>query len=155
MGQWEASIRYKTDIRGGAIFLEKNRLTVNVTEHKSHRFGEEQDIAKPCKGHAYTIEFVGANSDVAIIGEEKLDEYFNFFLGSDSSQWKGGCGGYNAIRYKNLYPNIDLVINSRYFQPKYTFYLRQGANPNLIKMRFNGLSDIFLNEKGDRKSITL
>lgn len=153
-GQWHNNVLFKTDIRQGAIFLEKTKLTIHVLENHSHKFDE--DIKdKPVRGHVYTIDFVGANPNALIIGAEKRDEYFNYFLGSDESKWKGNCAGYEEVVYKNIYPNIDLKINSKNFQPKYTFVLHYGANINDIKMKFSGLSSLVLNSNGDLISKTI
>lgn len=153
-GQWDAKILYKSSIKNGAIFLEQDRITINVTEHKSHRFENEEAATKPSKGHAYYIEFLGANKNPKIIAEKKIDEYFNYYLGDDPIKWQSGCQGFIDIRYQNIYPQIDLVISSQSLQPKYTFYLKKGAKVSDIQMRFEGLTDMYLNEKGDIVSVT-
>ena len=154
-GQWHSNVLYKTSILNGAIYLEKNRLTVNITENKSHKFDSSYDFSKPCQGHVYQIEFLNSLSQPQVSAEKKFDEYFNYFLGENPAHWKGGCYGYEDIRYENLYPNIDLVISSKYFQPKYTFYLKAGAKVSDIKMKFNGLSNIYLKPNGDLVSSTV
>jgi len=154
-GQWHENVLYKTSIKNGAIYLENNKITVNVTENKSHKFDSSYDYSKPCQGHAYQIEFLNSLSQPQVSAEKKFDEYFNFFLSENPAQWKGGCHGYEDIRYRNLYPNIDLVISSKYFQPKYTFYLKAGAKVSDIKMKFNGLSNIYLKPNGDLVSSTV
>ena len=55
-GQWHENVLYKTSIKNGAIYLENNKITVNVTENKSHKFDSSYDYSKPCQGHAYQIE---------------------------------------------------------------------------------------------------
>lgn len=154
-GQWHSNVRYKTAIRNGAIYLENNKITVNVTENNSHKFDSSFDFNRICKGHAYNIEFINSNMNTQIVAEKKFQEYFNYFLGDDPTKWQGGCNGYEDIRYKDIYPNIDLVISSKYFQPKYTFYLRAGAKVGDIQMKFNGLSGIYIDAKGDLVSTTV
>ena len=154
-GQWHTNVRFKTSILNGAIYLESNKITVHVTENHSHKFDSSFDFTQPCKGHSYNIEFSNSNSEVQVIAEKKFEEYFNYFLGADPSKWQGGCKGYEDIRYKDIYPNMDLVVSSKYFQPKYTFYLRAGAKVSDIQMKFNGLSNIYLNNKGDLVSTTV
>jgi gliding motility-associated-like protein len=154
-GQWHQNVRFKTNIRNGAIYLENNKITVNVAENNSHKFDSSFDFSKPCNAHAYNIEFLNSHPNPQINPEKKFEEYFNYFLGEDPSQWKGGCHGFEDIRYKDIYPHIDLVISSKYFQPKYTFYLRAGAKVSDIKMKFNGLANLYLNTKGDLVSTTV
>jgi gliding motility-associated-like protein len=153
-GQWHGNVLFKTDIQQGAIFLEKTKLTVHVSEHSSHKF-DESTKDKPSRGHVYTIDFVGANPYALVVGNEKREEYFNYFLDKNPANWKGNCAGYEEVIYKNIYPFIDLKINSKNFQPKYTFVLRHGAKISDIKMKFSGLSSIYLDQKGDLISKTV
>lgn len=154
-GQWDTNVIYKTSIKNGAIFLERNKITVNVAENNSHKFDSAFDFNRQTRGHAYNIEFVNSNSQTQISAEKVFSEYFNYFLGADPTKWQGGCKGYEDIRYKDIYPNIDLVISSSYFQPKYTFFLRSGAKVSDIQMKFNGLSSLHLTNKGDLVSATV
>ena len=60
-GQWHQNVRFKTNIRNGAIYLENNKITVNVAENNSHKFDSSFDFSKPCNAHAYNIEFLNCN----------------------------------------------------------------------------------------------
>lgn len=153
-GQWPSQVRFKTDIRNGAIFLEKNKLTVNVKEHQSHKFDSSYDYTKACRGHAYQIEFLNSLPNTEILPEKKTIEYFNYFLDNNPASWQGQCYGYEDIRYRDIYPNIDLLISSKYAQPKYTFFLRAGARVSDIRLKFTGLTDLSINSKGDLISTT-
>ncbi len=151
-GQWNDAVQYKADIRQGAIFLEKDRLTVHLRENKSFHFQNNNEFIY--RGHVYQIRFDGANLNSKISNKYKTEEYFNYYLGNDQSKWKTNVGGYEEIIYKDLYPNIDLHINSSDYQPKYTFFLRPGAKPGDVKMRFEGLDSIFLDNQGNLISRT-
>ena len=79
-GQWHGNVLYKTSINNGAIFLENNKITVNVTENKSHKFDSSYNYGKPCQGHAYQIEFLNSLPQPQVSAEKKFEEYFNYFL---------------------------------------------------------------------------
>jgi hypothetical protein len=125
---------------------------VHLRENKSFHFQNNNEFIY--RGHVYQIRFDGANLYSKITNKYKTQEYFNYYLGNDQSKWKTNVGGYEEIIYKDLYPNIDLHINSSDYQPKYTFFLRPGAKPSDVKMRFEGLDSIFLDNQGNLISRT-
>lgn len=153
-GQWESTVKYKMSLKNGAIFLEQDRLTVHIRNFGGKHFNN-LDRDSSLKGQAYQIQFVGANLNAKQFGNEKTSEYFNYFLGSDSSKWRGACSGFHEVYYQSIYPNIDLKINSSNYQPKYTFVLRKGARVSDIRMKFTGLNNLFINFKGDLISSTI
>ncbi len=152
-GQWDARIKYKTDIKQGAIFLEKDRLRVHLRESKNFHFKSSLSD-KTHRGHVYQIIFEGANLNSVQSGNDQAAEYFNYFLGSDSTKWQGRCRAFEEIIYKEIYPNIDLVINSKDFQPKYTFVLKPFAKLSDIRIKFEGLDSLRLDSKGNLLSYT-
>lgn len=153
-GQWDEHILYKTDIKNGAIFLERNLLTVHIREG-SHHHKAPSTGGEYYKGHAYKILFEGANPRPQLISKDRTAEYFNYFLGNDTFKWKGGVAAYEEVVYQSLYPHIDLRISSRNFQPKYTFVLHSGADYRNIKMKFQGLDSMKLTSNGDMISYTV
>jgi hypothetical protein len=53
--------------------------------------------------------FVGANLNPTITGASELSGKSNYFLGSDPGKWHVGVPGFSRVRYRNLYPGIDLI----------------------------------------------
>lgn len=51
---------------------------------------------------------------------------------------------YNSVIYKNLYNGIDLEVYSEAGNLKYDFIIHPGANPEQIKIRYEGLDSIQL-----------
>ena len=66
-----------------------------------------------------------------IIGEEQLPGLANFFLGNDSTQWISDIPTFGAIRYKELYPGVDLVFKGSEGYLKHELSLDPGANLSL------------------------
>lgn len=152
-GQWDQNVKFKADIKGGAIFLESNKISVNIRSSEFLHF-ENHLEEKRLKGHSYQIQFLNSNLNPSVQTSEMTQEYFNYFIGNDPSKWTSDCKGYGEIIYKNIYDSIDLRIESRNFQPKYTFILRKGANPNDIKLNFVGLDKIEIDKQGNLISYT-
>ena len=54
------------------------------------------------------------------------------------SKWKSNCKVYQAVVYKNIYPNIDLRYYSNNGQLKYDLVVHPGGNPDNIVMKYKG-----------------
>ena len=65
-------------------------------------------------------------------------EYYNYYIGNDTSKWVGGVRKYNRLTFKSIYPHIDLeyeVIGERF---KYNFILNPGAKLSDIRVKIQG-----------------
>ncbi|RZK47449.1 MAG: PKD domain-containing protein, partial [Pedobacter sp.] len=81
---------------------------------------------------------VGANQNPLVMPDKALPTYNNYFIGSDSSKWQTGVKIYQAVLYKNIYPNIDVRYYSENNKLKYDFIVHPGGNVNNIVMKFEG-----------------
>ena len=90
------------------------------------------------RSHAYRVYFEGASDDVRIIPGKQQDEYNNYFIGNDKSQWGSHCNIYKTVTYNNVYPGIDVRYYSDNGTLKYDVVINPGANPALIAMKYVG-----------------
>jgi gliding motility-associated-like protein len=153
-GQWENNILFKADIRGGAMFLEKDKLTFSIHETRKTHVKNPDPIDKIYKAHAFNMTFLDINPNVEIKPSSSFSNYYNYFIGNDSIKWRGECKAYSEIHYLNIYPNIDLKIASFQGRPKYSFFLKKGARLQDIKIEYNGLESITKDNAGNILSKT-
>ena len=108
-GQFEKEVQYKAKINGGALFIEKNALTFHLQDNSViNKFHLHQEVKKEeqfIKGHAYKMIFENS-IEPKIIATEKSNDYTNYFLGNDPSQWVSEAYSYEIIRMKNIYSNL-------------------------------------------------
>jgi gliding motility-associated-like protein len=166
-GQWEQSVLYKADLRGGWVFLEKNALTYLFLDskemHHQHQEGNEKYIEingvktlnpnykeaeKSARGHAYQMSWLQSNPLVKIVEKDKQPYFNNYFLGNDPSKWQSAVGLYNSVFYTNLYQQIDARIYSQAQSMKTDYIIHKEGNPTLIKMEYKGADAIKVDESG-------
>lgn len=106
--------------------------------------GDENNSDEPAvlRSHAYTMHFAGANVNASVIGEKPLSTYENYLTGDDPSKWAGHCRTFEAITYKNIYPNIDIRYYAQSGQLKYDMIVHPGGNPNDIVMQYEGVNKL-------------
>jgi hypothetical protein len=99
------------------------------------------------------VEFIGANADPEIVTEEMMPDYINYYLAYTPVEGITRVNQYNKITYRNLYPNIDLVLIAMPEQNPhralaYDFVVHPGGNVSDIRYRYHGAEDQVLYENG-------
>ncbi len=162
-GQWDKSIKFKTDFKAGALLLKPSGYKVvlhNKDDLKTiaNYFGGHADSAKKSiksiqnavlRSHAYEVNFLNADTNAIAEPDKPLSIYNNYFIGNDSSKWRTGCRVFNGITYKNVYKNIDVRYYSDNGNLKYDLIIKPGADVNKIALQFNGLDALLLNKYGN------
>jgi hypothetical protein len=90
------------------------------------------------RSHAYTVEFTGANENPVIVPEKPIPSYNNYIIGNDPSKWVSEARIYNALIYKNVYPNIDIRYYSENSNLKYDIIVHPGGDPSKIALKYTG-----------------
>jgi len=91
----------------------------------------------------------GANASARIEGADKLAGVVSYFLGSDSRQWRTGIPTYARVKYRQVYPGIDLVYYGNHQELECDLNLAPGAKPSRIRLAFSGADHLEINRQGD------
>ena len=146
-GQFHENVLYRADLPSGALFLERDGMTFSFYDgevfHEIHH-GEKIDKLH-C--HSYSVKFKGANLKSSTKLSQLNEGLLSFYLGSDASKWATGLKGGSEVFYKELYEGIDFKIYTKNGSLKYDFIVHPGADPNKIKMTYQGLDGI--SKRGD------
>jgi hypothetical protein len=86
-------------------------------------------------------EFVNAN-EVKLVCRERLSWNSNFFYGNISEDWCTDVPNYAEVWYENIYDGIDLRYYTNDKGLKYDLIVHPGADPNHIRMKYNGAESI-------------
>lgn len=101
------------------------------------------------RGLTLRVDFAGANSAVRIDADGRLPGAANFLLGNHPELWRTNLPVYNQIRYRDLYPGIDMTYSGTGRRIKSEFVLAPGADPNLIRLRYSGADQLRLDANGE------
>ena len=106
-GQWNNNVLYKTEMHYAYTYFEDASImyqlldTADLKHYRSeHPFQVEYKVNedRTLHGHAVRSTFVGANPNVVHTGTDKLEEYFNYYIGNDKSKW----ASHVAVSYTHL-----------------------------------------------------
>ncbi|MBZ5606138.1 MAG: SBBP repeat-containing protein, partial [Acidobacteriia bacterium] len=81
-------------------------------------------------------------------GELPLAGVSNYFIGNDPAAWIRGAEHFGRVRYRRIYPGVDLVFHAGQQPLEYDFIVAPGADPAAIRLSF-GSSRIRLDQSGD------
>lgn len=153
-GQLPSNVLYRADVGMTALFMEQDRLTwsrlqADAGEIVHDRLHEERDLADlALKGHAWSMRFVAASSNVTVKASDRDPAYLNYFLGNDPAHWASGVPMYHDVRYEGIWPGVDLRMYSASGGFKYDLELAAGADPGRIAMAYEGLEGLEVDRAG-------
>ena len=96
---------------------------------------------------------LGANKNPKIVAEGVQEGKVNYFIGNDPTQWKTNVPTYQAVVYKDIYPGIDLKFYGNNQQLEYDIVVKPGADPSRVKLAYEGIQGLQVNENGDLELI--
>ncbi|MFM2386298.1 MAG: hypothetical protein RL660_1055 [Bacteroidota bacterium] len=150
-GQWDGPFDYKSTNGYSDVYLRKDGVTF-VLKDKNNRESVDEfrhghtTVAPVLKYHAYTMNFVGGNTNVQLQGQKPQKHYYNYFLGSDQSKWATKCHPYLAVTYTEIYPNIDARFYNDGDLLKYDIIVHAGGDAKQVQMAYDGVDNIAVNK---------
>jgi len=98
-----------------------------------------------------TVQFtlVGATQSPTVVGEDPQPGRVNYFFGNDPTKWHTDVPTYGRVRYKNVYPGIDLLYYGNRRQLEYNFEVQPGSDPRRIQFEIRGARQIELDPEGN------
>jgi hypothetical protein len=83
------------------------------------------------------VRWTGANANAPLLGEKQLPGHSNYLRGSDAAQWLHDVPQFGMIRYKQIYPGIDLLFHGAEDDLEHDFLVEAGADPSHIRFRLD------------------
>lgn len=94
------------------------------------------------------MKFAGANHNTGVSGEDRQSGVVNYFVGKPD-QWRTNIHTYARIRYRSLYPGVDLIFHGDKQELEYDLVISRGADPGQIKLAIAGADEIRIDAEGN------
>ncbi|UCD62703.1 MAG: SBBP repeat-containing protein, partial [Candidatus Zixiibacteriota bacterium] len=152
-GQWDERVMFVADAGRATMWFTAYGACYQFTRPGDHQggVGRNIDLSRPDRFQTLTIRssFVGANPDPRMAGENRLDYRCNYFVGNDPTKWRIDVPTYRAVVYQQIYPGTDLKYYGNGKEMEYDFILSPGADPSQIKIQYEGVQSLSVNELGE------
>ena len=95
------------------------------------------------------IRLENANRSAGLLSEGQLPGNSNYFFGNDPKKWLTAVPQFARVRYKGVYPGIDLVYYGNQQQLEFDFVVAPQANPHAIRIALKGPGHLKIDSAGD------
>ncbi len=96
------------------------------------------------------MKLEGAQANAAFEPLDKLPGKINYFIGNDPKKWHRNIPIYSRVKVHDVYPGIDLVYRGGEQRLlEYDLVVAPSADPDAIKISFQGADSMKLDAKGD------
>lgn len=92
---------------------------------------------------------VGGNTSLRGEALEEQAGKSNYFIGNRPQQWHTNVPNYAKVRYRDVYPAVDLIYYGNQRQLEYDFVVAPGVDPGKIALEFQGAGKAKLDRSGD------
>lgn len=135
-GQWASGVLYAARAGDYGLALTNREALVSLP-------------ARNGRGRRISITLEGAERSPLVEGLDPLAARGAYLLGNRRSEWRTRVPQYTRVRYRAVYPGIDLVYYGNGRELEYDFVLAPGADPSCIRLRYRGADRISLDRNGD------
>jgi Beta-propeller repeat/Abnormal spindle-like microcephaly-assoc'd, ASPM-SPD-2-Hydin len=143
-GQTSSEVQYLSRGQGYTAFLTSGSIVLSLRANATGGADSANQSAATVQ-----VSLVGAATNPTVTGEDPQPGKVNYFFGNDPAQWRTNIPTYGRVRYKDVYPGIDLVYYGNSRQLEYDFEVRPGADPRKIQFAIQGTRQIQLDEQGN------
>tara|TARA_B100001248_G_scaffold262276_1_gene257222 strand:- start:54831 stop:58511 length:3681 start_codon:yes stop_codon:yes gene_type:complete len=147
-GQFNEEVIAKINVPSGSVFIERDKL--KFAFFSSEQLKQRHDLINKnsmIDAHAYTVSFVNSSKTHSTFFANEESYFENYFLGPKSN-WATNVRTYKSVHKKDLYAGIDLNYYMYNDNIKYDFIVSPNVNPSKIKILYEGLQNIYIDNIG-------
>jgi beta-propeller repeat-containing protein len=135
IGQTDAKVRFLSRGGGYSLFLTQAEAVLTL----------------PSTGARSTVrmKLIGADPAPQMEGLDRLPGRSNYIIGKDAGRWRRNVASFAKVRYRSVYPGIDLIYYGNQRQLEYDFVVAPKADPNMIRLGFDGVNQMEIDAQGD------
>jgi uncharacterized repeat protein (TIGR01451 family) len=151
-GQTSGAVKFVARGSGYALFLSETGALLRVRRAESTKEeGPTSSFGDDTASLDSTIRFGldGSNRSPKIGGLNELPGRSNYLVGSNARLWHTDVPAFEKVRYKSVYPGIDMIYYGREGRLEYDFVVSPGVSARSIRLRFDGASSTRIEENGD------
>src|SRR6266568_1658181 len=157
-GQTDGRVKFLVRGNGYTVFLTNDQTTTLRLAAPSKVPATARDRAlrslagvAPPKGPDAVVRLalVGSNPHAEAEGVDLQPGRSNYFIGNNPARWHPNVPHYARVKYRGVYPGVDLVYYGNQGQLESDYVLAPGANPGQIGLRVDGARSLKLDSQGD------
>ena len=138
-GQTDESVEYLSRGAGYSLYLSGGEATLALNR-KDHEKTSRSWLK---------LKLAGANAAPLAEAFDQLQGKANYLIGNDRREWQTDVPTYRQVKYRAIWPGVDMVWYGNQRTLEYDFIVQPGADPKQIALRFEGAESLRLDEAGN------
>src|SRR3989442_11717625 len=157
-GQTDRRAKFLSRGRGYSLFLTSNETVLSLSRPTTPTaqgrmdpaaMGQEVAEDKAITTTVLRMRLVGANPAPDVSGLEELPGKSNYFIGNDPKKWRTNVPNYARVKYRDVYPGVDLVYYGNQRELEYDFVVAPGGDPQAIRLGIEGAEKVQIDAQSD------
>ncbi|MGH9153491.1 MAG: SBBP repeat-containing protein [Acidimicrobiales bacterium] len=140
-GQADAGVDFVARGRGYSLALAAAEARMALA-HPPHDGGA-------ATASVVSMRLVGGDPAAGAVANDRLPGSTNLIVGGDPRAWRTGIPSYAAVRYRGVYPGVDVVYHGDQGELEYDFVIAPGADPGVVALAFHGVDGVSLDGRGE------
>jgi gliding motility-associated-like protein len=154
-GQWPEHVWARATFEFGDVIVQKDGILFFIRDHSEvhkhpHGAANLNDTVSVVHAHVYKMKFRDGAMNKPH-GYESGDFKVNYIKGNNSANWASNLSCYRKLVLENVYRNVDLVLYVTNGGIKYDLILKANADPSRIRIDYDGIDDLSIDEEGNLK----
>ncbi|PYY08316.1 MAG: hypothetical protein DMG69_15010 [Acidobacteria bacterium] len=159
VGQTSRQVKFLSRGQGYTLFLTRRAeavLVLGKTAPKSTSAQPADTLSAFVKPEleasppaVLRMKLMGAKPTPQVEGLDEFPGKANYFVGNDPKKWRTNVRTYAKVRYREVYPGVDLVYYGKQRQLEHDFVIVPGADPGSITMAVEGAERLSVDVQGD------
>jgi len=135
-GQTDGRVKFLSRGSGYTLFLTPDQAVLSLRQKQDQ---------KPA---IVRMKMMGANRDPELLGEEKMSGKVNYFRGRELAGWTRDVATYARVKYRQVYPGVDMVYYGKQQQLEYDFIVAPNRDPRMIRFKLSGARGLMMDKTG-------
>lgn len=155
-GQTNARVQFISRGPGYTLFLTSHQAVLTLARPAAKPNSPDKLLKTPPTRKQHTappavvrLQLEGANPKVEGTPKDEVRAKSKYFIGNNPAKWRTNVPNYQKVRYRNIYPGIDLVYYGNHQQLEHDFVVSPGANPGAITLAVQGAQKLRLDHEGN------
>jgi gliding motility-associated-like protein len=146
-GQYEKNVWAKATFNSHTIWFTTEGIWFQFFEDHELEKLHDKNIQQTTL-NAYNVKWMlkGATFSKPNLNGNASKEYYNFYLGKNSSEWISQKNKWSRIYFTNIYPHVDIEFIATNAGLKYNFIVKENGNVKDIASIYEGAKIVPVNE---------
>jgi hypothetical protein len=160
LGQAPPEVTWIARSSGYRLFLTNEGAAIMLTDHPSESPRDVlthavfQPMRPKLSRRTVKMKLTGSRAWNQVTGLQPTGGVSNYFFGSAPGDWHTDIPHFSRVSVANVYDGIDLVFYSLGGKLEYDFVVAPGADPKQIRMAFDGVDGLRVDDKSGDMILT-